>query len=385
MGCVARQAMQILEQDGPDSTVRTQNGHVCVKCCQRDPEISWIVGDAMWAHSQDGKRARYPADCRAARSRVALIAGTGRVAEVTTPRIATGKRLAQLGMEGGEMAHEHTVASSEWREANRANWDERVRVHLEAPGYDLSLLRGGHGRLNGIEEAELPPMQGLRVLHLQCHFGRDSLTLAQRGAEVVGLDFSHAAIEAAQKLAAELGLAGRARFVEADLYDAPEAIREPAEFDLVYVTWGAITWLPDIARWAQVVANFLKPGGSLYLAEGHPAALVFDDTTRMPNGLPGYFAPYFGRDALVVDDPRDYADPSARLTNARQYNWIHPLGDVVAGLNAVGMRLQWLHEHDGVPWQMFECLVKDASGLYRWPDQPWLPLAFSLSARRTEL
>ena len=118
------------------------------------------------------------------------------------------------------MAPEHTVASSEWRQANRANWDERVRVHLDAPGYDLSALRGGHGRLNAIEEDELPPMQGLRVLHLQCHFGRDSLTLAQRGAEVVGLDFSHPAIEAAEKLAAELGLAGRTRFVEADLYDA---------------------------------------------------------------------------------------------------------------------------------------------------------------------
>ena len=273
------------------------------------------------------------------------------------------------------------MTGSEWREANRANWDERVAVHFNGPGYDLSALRAGQGRLNAIEETELGSVQGLRVLHLQCHFGRDSLTLAQRGAEVVGLDFSRNAIDAAQKLAVELGLSERARFVEADLYDAPRVIPEPASFDLVYVTWGALTWLPDIARWADVVAYFLKPGGSLYLAEGHPVAFVFDDATPMANGMPGYFAPYFGREPLVTDDPRDYSDPSAHLANARQYNWIHPLGDVITGLHAAGLQLEWLHEHDSVTWKMFDCLIMDEARLYRWPDKPWLPLAFSLSAR----
>src|SRR5258707_15850583 len=116
------------------------------------------------------------------------------------------------------------MADAEWREANRANWDERVRVHLDGPGYDLSDLRAGRGRLDAIGEAELGPGDGLWVLHLQCHFDRDSLTLPQRGAEVVGLDFSHAAIEAANTLAPALGLGERSRFVEADLYDAPRAI-----------------------------------------------------------------------------------------------------------------------------------------------------------------
>jgi len=275
------------------------------------------------------------------------------------------------------------MTGAEWREANRANWDERVTVHLGPRGYDLSGLRAGRGRLNAIEEAELGDVHGLRVLHLQCHFGNDSLTLAQRGAEVVGLDFSRPAIDAAQRLAAELGLGARVRFVEADLYEAPAAIAEPSSFDRVFVTWGAITWLPDITRWAQIVAHFLKPGGLLYLAEGHPAALVFDDMTPLPSGMPGYFAPYFGGAPIVTDDPRDYADPDARLTNARQYGWIHPLGDVVGALIAAGLQLEWLHEHDCVTWQMFTCLVRDdASRLYRWPDKPWLPLAFSLSARR---
>ena len=270
---------------------------------------------------------------------------------------------------------------TDWRAANRANWDERVAVHLGERGYDLSALRAGRGILNPIEEAELGPVAGLRILHLQCHFGADSLTLAQRGAaEVVGLDFSVAAILAARKLAAELGLASRVRFVQADLYDAPHAIPEPHGFDLVYVTWGTIAWLPHINQWARIVAHFLKPGGFFYFAEGHPAAFVFDDERRQADGMPGLFAPYFSRDPVVTTNPRDYADPTAQLRNARQYNWIHPLGSVVSELIASGLRLCWLHEHDSVPWQMFEVLVEDAAGQYRWPDRPWLPLSFSLKA-----
>src|SRR5215216_515150 len=144
------------------------------------------------------------------------------------------------------------------------------------------MLREGHGRFHAIEEDELGPVAGKRVLHLQCHFGADSLKFVQRGATVVGLDFSAEAIAAARQLAGELGLADQARFVLADLYDAPAAIPEPASFDLVFVSWGAIFWLPDISRWAGIVAQFLRPGGSLYLAEAHPAALVLDDAAILP-------------------------------------------------------------------------------------------------------
>jgi SAM-dependent methyltransferase len=271
----------------------------------------------------------------------------------------------------------------DWRAVNRANWDERVAVHLASPFYDLAPLRAGKGQLNPIEEAELRPVAGQRVLHLQCHFGRDTLALAQRGAaEVVGLDFSPEAVRAARALAAELGLADRARFVEADLYDAPAAIPEPASFDLVYVTWGAINWLPDIRRWAEIVAFFLKPGGTLYLAEGHPAALVLDDAAPRQGDMPGWFAPYFQREPCVFDDPSDYADPDATLRNARTYSWMHPVGEIVTGILAAGMSLKWLHEHDRVPWRMFEILVEEGDGMYRWPKEPWLPLAFSLRAER---
>jgi len=268
-------------------------------------------------------------------------------------------------------------------ETNRAQWDEAVGIHLTARSYDLSALRQGQGRLHPIEEAELGPVDGKRVLHFQCHFGRDTLTLAQRGAEVVGLDFSEPAIMTARRLAQENGLTTRSRFVLSNVYDARQTIPEPESFDLVYVTWGALCWLPDIGEWARIVASFLRPGGSLYLAEGHPSAWVFDDQARAPDAaLPGWFVPYFERDALVLDDPTDYADPAASLRNQRTYSWMHPLGETISTLIHAGLSLQWLHEHDSVPWRMFNCLVEGGDGMYRWPDKRWLPLAFSLYAVR---
>jgi SAM-dependent methyltransferase len=275
------------------------------------------------------------------------------------------------------------MSGPDWRRLNRVNWDERVPIHVAAPMYDPARLRAGTARRNSIEEAELGSVDGLRLLHLQCHFGHDSLMLAQRGATVVGLDFSAPAIERARDFAAELGLADRARFVQADLYDAPAEIPEPGSFDRVYVTWGAICWLPDIVGWARIVAHFLKPGGSLYFAEAHPAALVFDDAVRQADGRPGFFVPYFHSEPLILDETTDYADSTARLSNSTTCQWIHPLGAVVTALISAGLRLDWLHEHDAVTWRMFACLSEDPDGLYRWPDKPWLPLAYSLSATRT--
>ncbi len=274
------------------------------------------------------------------------------------------------------------TADKDWRAINRANWDERVGVHLKAPGYDLAPLRAGRGRLNAIEEAELGDVHGLEVLHLQCHFGADTLSLAQRGARVTGLDFSEPAIAAARGLADELGLADRARFVCADLYEAPSAVGRAEAFDLVYVTWGATCWLPDIKRWAAIVAQFLKPGGRLYYADGHPSAYVFDNETKLPDGMPGYFAPYFQREPLVMNDGFDYADPDARLVNATNVSWMHSLSSILGGLLEAGLSLDWLHEHAQVPWQMFHILVKRDDGDWHWPDRPWLPLALSLQASR---
>ena len=176
-------------------------------------------------------------------------------------------------------------------------------------------------------------------------------------------------------------MSDRARFVEADLYDAPRAIPEPGDFDLVFVSWGALPWLPDLAGWARIVAGFLRPGGRLYLAEGHPVASVFDDAAEAADGKPGWFAPCFQREAVVMDDPTDHAALAARLRHARTHTRTHPLGEVLGALNAAGLALEWLHEHPRLPWRMFRGPVRDADGLFTWPDRLWLPLGYSLAAR----
>jgi SAM-dependent methyltransferase len=210
-----------------------------------------------------------------------------------------------------------------------------------------------------------------------CHFGADSLRLAQGGATVVGLDFSTSPIAAAHRLAGELGLADRARFVHADLYDAPTVIAEFGLFDIVYVTWDAICWLPDIHRWAEIVGQFLKPGGSLYLAEAHPAAMVFDDAAALPDGRPGYFVPYFGRAPVVIEETRDYVDETQTLANSTAYVWVHPLSDIIQALLQAEMRLDWLHEHDGVPCTSSRCSCAGPTDY-----GAGLPLAFSLRVTR---
>ncbi len=272
------------------------------------------------------------------------------------------------------------MTEPDWRAANRANWDERVAIHLNSTlHYDQAAIRAGTATLGPIVADMMGPLAGLRVLHLQCHFGMDSLAMVQQGAEVVGVDFSVPAIEAARALAAELGLADRARFVVSDVCDAAAAL--PGEsFDRVLVSWGALCWLPDIAAWARVVAHFLRPGGWLALAEAHPAAYVFDSSVATANGMPGWYWPYFARAPLIEDRTEDYADPEAVLGNTRTWEWLHPLSDIIGALLSAGLRLDRVMEHDRVPWAMFDCLIRDAEGDYHWPEKAWLPLSYSLRA-----
>ena len=273
---------------------------------------------------------------------------------------------------------------NDWRTSNCASWDERVPLNLQAHSYDLAALRAGEGRLSPIEEAELGLVDGLSVLHLQCHFGRDSLALAQRGARVTGLDFSGEAINVARGLATELDLDKRTRFVEADVYAAPDAISAPAAFDRVFVTWGALNWLPDIVAWAKVVSHFLRLGGALYLAEFHPIGFVFDDETKGADGMSRWSRPYFGREPRIDPAPRSFTADATRLDSGPTYEWVHPLGEIVTALSAAGLALKWLHEHDAAPWSpLSSCLRRDDDGLWRWPDKSWLPLSFSLWAERT--
>ncbi len=273
---------------------------------------------------------------------------------------------------------------ADWLALNLANWNERVPVHLNGPGlhYKLDALRAGTERLDPVAAEGLGPVDGLRVLHLQCHFGQDTLTLAQQGATVTGLDFSPPAIEAARALTTELGLSDRARFVEANVYDAVAAIHEPGSFDRVFVSWGALCWLPELPPWGRIVESFLKPTGFLALAEAHPAAYVFDVQTATPDGRPGWYMPYLGREPLLEDRPDDYADPEARLRNSRTVEFLHPLSDILMALIDAGLRIERFHEHDSIPWQIFAQLEKRGRDQHIWPDKPWLPLSYSLRAAK---
>lgn len=278
------------------------------------------------------------------------------------------------------------LGSGDWLEANRANWDERVPLHVASPFYDRARLREGGSVLDPIARAGIERMfpeglDGVRVLHLQCHFGSDTLSLVNAGATAVGLDFSEPAVVEARRMAAELGVVDRARFVQANVYDARHALPEPDSFDLVFTTWGTIGWLPDVAEWARIIEWFLAPGGRLFFADGHPAAFVFDGDGGA-GGMPEFTYAYRSDEPDIVDEPGDYADPDAQLQHSKTWEWMHPLDEVFGALRAAGLRLESFTEHHELPWQIFPVVVPKGDGMFGWPDRQWLPLSYELTASR---
>jgi 2-polyprenyl-3-methyl-5-hydroxy-6-metoxy-1,4-benzoquinol methylase len=263
---------------------------------------------------------------------------------------------------------------------NRRNWDERVPIHLRdrTGTYQIDAFLAGLDTLYAIEAAEIGDVSGKRLLHLQCHFGLDTLSLARRGAHVTGIDFSGSAIETAHAFACRTGIA--ARFVEGNVYDA--ATLAPGPFDIVYSTWGTITWLPDMVRWARTIANVLAPGGLLYLADDHPAAQMLEEVDgalvatypwRTPPDCP-----------LSFEASTSYAGDQTQLANTKSYQWIHPLSDILSALLDAELSLEMLHEHECVPWKPFSMMFDAGDGLYRLPDgAPRIPLAMSLRARKS--
>ncbi|KQQ19323.1 class I SAM-dependent methyltransferase [Rathayibacter caricis DSM 15933] len=275
------------------------------------------------------------------------------------------------------------LRSGEWLDLNRALWDERVAAHVDSSFYDLSALRGGAGRLFPVEEESLARVapdgwEGKRVLHLQCHFGADTLALAQRGADVIGVDFSMPAVRKARELAAELGLTDRARFVCANLYELRHMLPEPDSFDVVVTTWGTVVWLPDLVEWARIVEWFLAPGGSFVFVDTHPAAAVF---TGSPEGQePRFQQPYDGRgEPVVVENSGDYAVSDASFENVRAHEFSHPIGSIVSALLGAGLSLTELREEPIAPWRVVPQLV-ESDGVWSWPDREWLPLALAITA-----
>ncbi|MBA9004503.1 class I SAM-dependent methyltransferase [Thermomonospora cellulosilytica] len=267
------------------------------------------------------------------------------------------------------------MADPDYITVNKALWDERVPIHLASDFYDVAGFKAGGQALREFELAEVGEVAGRRLVHLQCHFGLDTLSWARRGAQVTGLDFSEKAVEAARALADEVGLP--ARFVTADVYDAPTVLGET--YDIVYTGLGALCWLPDIDRWARVVASLLHPGGFAYLAEFHPFADTLDDAEGRTVAFD-----YFAEGPQVWDEPGmgSYADPQAPVRHTRSIEFAHGLGEVVTALATAGLRIDFLHEHDHTLWQRFSTLERHGIA-YRIPEgRPRIPLMYSLRATK---
>ncbi|MEF2074122.1 class I SAM-dependent methyltransferase [Consotaella aegiceratis] len=264
--------------------------------------------------------------------------------------------------------------------ANRANWDERADLHATdtTGSYRIAQVLAGGSSLHEIEVSEIGDVTGLDIVHLQCHIGLDTLSLKHLGARsVTGLDFSPRALAAARDFAAGAGT--EARFVEASLYDAPMALG--ATYDLAFVTWGAICWLPDLARWAEVIAAVLRPGGRLYLLEGHPEMNQMEWRDGRFHVAYDWMSPAGGPQAW--DEATTYTGDERKLVNTRCYEWFHPVGQIVTAVLDAGLRLDFLHEHDRIAWRAFPDMVEVGEDLFAMPEGTTkIPMALSLGATK---
>lgn len=271
---------------------------------------------------------------------------------------------------------------SDYRRLNQANWDDRAPVHAASADYGFDRFRADPAHLSDVVRFDLPRLgdiRGLRGVHLQCHIGTDTLSLSRLGARMTGLDFSPASLTQARKLAADTGT--DVEFVESDVYEAVSVLGSE-RFDLVFTGIGALCWLPDVARWAETVAALLRPGGRLFLREGHPVLWSIDEsiTDRLVIGYP-YFQTV---EPMVWDDTQTYVETDTALTETVTHEWNHGLGEIVGALLDAGLTLTALTEHDSVPWQALPGrMTCDEHGEWRLTDHPErLPLTYTLQARK---
>ncbi|MEQ3551881.1 class I SAM-dependent methyltransferase [Pseudonocardia nematodicida] len=263
---------------------------------------------------------------------------------------------------------------------NRASWDDRAPLHAESPDYRVAELLADPAALSDVvrfDRDRLGDVTGLRAVHLQCHIGTDTLSLHRLGARVTGLDFSPASLDQARALAGRAG--APIDFVESDVQHAHDVLPRHA-FDLVYTGIGALCWLPDIRRWAEVVAALLAPGGRLFVRDGHPLLNALDETDERALVLR---YPYFETpEPLEFDDESSYATIARPLTATVTHEWNHGLGEIATALLDQGLAITDLTEHTSVPWQALPGrMVEGDDGEWRLTDgHPLLPLTFTLQA-----
>lgn len=256
-------------------------------------------------------------------------------------------------------------------ETNKSRWNRLVKIHQESAFYDIESFKKGKSSLNFIELEEVGEVRGKSLLHLQCHFGMDTISWARLGARAVGVDFSENAIELARSLSAEMGQS--ARFICSNIYDLKDALDE--KFDIVFTSYGTIGWLPDIQRWADIVSHFLKEGGAFYIVDFHPFLWTFDDNFEKIQY--SYFHTGEPFEEIVQGS---YANREADFSH-KSYGWNHTLSDVINALIQQNLRIEFLHEFPLSVYNCFPNLVKGADGWWRLREpRDTLPMTYSLKA-----
>ena len=265
----------------------------------------------------------------------------------------------------------------DYTRTNLDHWNELVSMHAQSKFYDLQSFKAGNSTLKPIEVEELGDVAGKSLLHLQCHFGLDTLSWARRRAQVTGADFSDQAIALAQSLSQELEI--KANFVCSNLYDLPDVLS--SEFDIVYTSYGVLCWLSDLGRWGKIIAHFLKPGGVFYIAEFHPFANVFEDESA--TDLQVAYSYFGSAEPFQWESDGSYADLSAPVQHRVTYEWFHSLGDILNALISAGLRIEFLHEFPVCAYRSFPFMEQGTDGWWRLKGGDTIPLMFSLKATKT--
>jgi 2-polyprenyl-3-methyl-5-hydroxy-6-metoxy-1,4-benzoquinol methylase len=259
-----------------------------------------------------------------------------------------------------------------YKEINKQTWNNKTDVHIASDFYDVEAFLNGKSTLNEIELSLLGDLKDKKILHLQCHFGQDTLSLARMGAQVTGIDLSDKAIVRAKEFAEKLGL--DAQFICCDLYDAPKYLNET--FDIVFTSYGTIGWLPDLDKWANVVTHFLKPNGKLVFADFHPVVWMFD------NDFKEVFYSYFNIEPIIENEEGTYADRSSEIAS-KTITWNHPLSETLNALIKSGLEINSFNEHDYSPYNCFNETEEFEKGKYRIKHLGnKIPMVYSLTATK---
>lgn len=253
---------------------------------------------------------------------------------------------------------------------NKHLWNQRTVVHKDSSFYDLNSFLQGKSSLNEIELKELGNIEGKKILHLQCHFGMDSLSLARMGAEVTGIDLSDVAIAEAKKLNDQLSL--DAKFICCNVYDLKNHLDE--QFDIVFTSYGVIGWLPDLTKWAEIISHYLKPGGFFYIAEFHPVVWMLDEDFKEVK----YY--YHNQETIIMDSQGTYADPNADI-QSKEYSWNHSISEVLNALLSQKLHLEFFNEYSYSPYPCFNNIVQGSDGNWRVKGmEDKIPMVYSLKA-----